>query len=79
MTTFQNQSQNVNVLVDKNIYQKIYLIFNFIGKKDLIKLLFLIIIGASLEVAGVGAVGPFIGVLIDPDLINSNKILNQLL
>ena len=64
---------------DKNIYQKIYLIFKFIGKKDLIKLLFLIIIGALLEVTGVGAVGPFIGILIDPDLINNNEILIQFL
>ena len=64
---------------DKNIYQKNLFNFKFIGKKDLIKLLFLIIIGALLEVTGVGAVGPFIGILIDPDLINNNEILIQFL
>ena len=60
MTDFSNQTQKINILEDKNIYQKIYLVLNFIGKKDLARLFFLIIIGATLEVAGVGAVGPFI-------------------
>tara|TARA_B110000027_G_scaffold131234_1_gene155183 strand:- start:6359 stop:8137 length:1779 start_codon:yes stop_codon:yes gene_type:complete len=65
-------------MIRKSTYQKILYIFNYIGYKKLLFILFLVLIGATLEVIGISSIGPFIAILINPNLIQENHILNLL-
>ena len=58
----------------KNYHIKYSKIINFTGKKDILKIVFFVLIGASLEVA-VGSSGPFIAIMLNPELVNTNDIL----
>ena len=44
-------------------------------EKRYFKIVFFVLIGASLEVAGVGSIGPFIAIMLNPELVNTNDIL----
>ena len=65
-------------MIRKSTYQKILYIFKYIGYKKLLFILFLILIGATLEVIGISSIGPFIAILTNPNLIQENHILNLL-
>ena len=65
-------------MIKKSTYQKILYIFNYIGYKKLLFILFLVLIGATLEVIGISSIGPFIAILTNPNLIQENDILNLL-
>ena len=60
---------------EEKLSYKILKIINFTGKKDILKIVFFVLIGASLEVAGVGSIGPFIAIMLNPELVNTNDIL----
>ncbi len=48
-------------------------------KKKLIILMFMILIMALIDMLGVASIMPFMAVLVNPELIETNKILNILL
>jgi ATP-binding cassette, subfamily B, bacterial PglK len=57
------------------VYKKIWLLFNKHEKKRAILVLFLMIIMAFLEVLGVSSILPFLAVLGNPEIIETNKYL----
>ena len=61
---------------NNNPISKIVILFKFIGLKKILLLSLLIFIGSIFEVMGIGLIGPFISMLLDQDIINTNKYLN---
>lgn len=60
----------------KNIWLKIKFIFNKKQKLELTFTLIVIFIGAVLELIGISAIYPFIAIVLDPNAIENNVILN---
>lgn len=59
------------------VYKKIWILLNFYEKKRASQLLFLMILMAFLEVIGVGSIMPFLSVLGNPEVIETNEYLNK--
>ena len=63
-------------MIHSNNNQSVRLLFKFISLKKILLLSLLIFIGSIFEVMGIGLIGPFISMLLDQDIINTNKYLN---
>jgi len=62
----------------KDTYQKLLRLLDTNDKKSFFLFILISFLGGAIEVAGIGSVMPFIGVLIQPDLVTTNHILSSI-
>ncbi len=57
---------------------KLFLLLTESGRKKVVLLQLLFVVSAVMQVAGVGSIAPFIAVISDPDLVNTNPVFSGL-
>lgn len=62
----------------KHVFSKIISLFDAHDKRAFITFVIISFLGGVIEVAGIGSIMPFMGILLQPDLVMTNSVLSQM-